>query len=349
MCFEWFVLRTAPKLPAAFSSAFWQTLVFQASASETAVFHATVALSSAHSQLPSRGRTPGVDVKANPDEDECFMLQQYGRAIGHLQPHLTAGTRSSVRVTLIACLLFICLECLRGHFRSAIFHLESGLKLLQQSSSHLATVGAAETLMNKKNSWDFVEYWIAETFSRLHMSAALFGQISTVFYPLVPSIQLPSHRFCSVNEARHCLDELIVRILHLASEARQSHSSLDPSALNSFDQVQERLKSDLASWKHLHATSKLRLELHWSRMEAFAYGLLETYSIMAEIMAGTCLGSDNEMIFDSYNDRFKFLLEQAIPRFKIAMDEEQVKKISPQHAQGTSQSTCDVSLHRLTD
>ena len=66
-------------------------------------------------------------------------------------------------------------------------------------------------------------------------------------------------------------------------------------------------------------------------------------------VAGTCLDSDNEMIFDAYNDRFKFLLEQAIPRFKIAMDEEQVKKISPQHAQGTSQSTCDVSLHRQID
>lgn len=332
MCFEWFVFRTAPKLPAAFSSAFWQTLVFQASASETAVFHATVALSSAHSQLPPSGITPGVNMKSNPDEDECFMLQQYGRAIGNLQPHLISGTQSSVRVTLISCLLFVCLECLRGHYRSGIFHLESGLKLL--SSSHLAAMGAGTAA---KNSWEFSDYWIAETFSRLHMSAALFGQISTVFYPLVPSIDLPSHYFCSVNEARHCLDELIVRILHLTSEARQPENSSKSQI-----RLQGQINSDLCLWKKLHAASKPRLAEHWSPLESFANGLLETYSIMAEIMAGTCLESNNESIFDDYNDRFKFLLEQAIPRFKIALQEDEVKKISPMHVQGGNKSVCDM-------
>ncbi|KAF4460914.1 Transcriptional regulatory moc3 [Fusarium albosuccineum] len=112
--FDWFLSRTSKKIPGVFEPEFWKTLVLQASATEPAVFHAAVALGAAHKRemLLATGTVALV-----PDEQECFILRQYNAAISHLQHHLAAGVddKDSAHVAAIACMLFICLEFLRGN------------------------------------------------------------------------------------------------------------------------------------------------------------------------------------------------------------------------------------------
>jgi hypothetical protein len=127
---EWFNCRTVKKIPGPFAVTFWDRLLLQASMTEPAVLHAVLTLSSIHKDQGNW------DVSLNRgnrsvDDPEQFMHQHYIEAIRKLQPHFLHKDRASIRVALITCVVFVCLEFLRGHFQTAPIHLESGLKVLK--------------------------------------------------------------------------------------------------------------------------------------------------------------------------------------------------------------------------
>ena len=129
--FEWFKWRTVKKIPGYFVLPFWDTLLFQACVNEPAVLHAMLTLSSTHKMgiLDGSVHRHGND---SPDRQEQFMLQQYVKATNHLQLHLSTKDKSSIRISLIACLLFVTIELFRGRFQSAQIHLANGLRILRE-------------------------------------------------------------------------------------------------------------------------------------------------------------------------------------------------------------------------
>ncbi|KAH9906979.1 hypothetical protein F4778DRAFT_778407 [Xylariomycetidae sp. FL2044] len=153
-CFEWFLRKTSLKLPGAFLSPFWDSLLLQAALAEPAVLHAVLALSSAHRRDSLVYRTGLEPHPLAPDAVEQFSLRQYGRAISHLQPHFVASSssspssssgggssnsnsnsnsnidRRSLQVALLVSIVFTCLEFLLGRYTIGKRHLESGLRLL---------------------------------------------------------------------------------------------------------------------------------------------------------------------------------------------------------------------------
>jgi hypothetical protein len=340
ICFEWFMFRTTRKLPSAFSSGFWNTLVIQASFNEASVYHAILALSTVHMHFTEKSSDRNT-IYTSPDENERFMLQHYGKSMGHLQAHFSAHTRPSVRVTLITCLLFTCLELLRGHYQSAIQHLEAGLRVLH-GSDFSTSDATLETI--KKQPWDYAEYWIAETFTRLYASTALFGQISPALDLSALNFELPYRIFSSLHQARHSLDRLLIKVVHLTSEVHRlvgSGHSIDSTTLPS---VQRQLQSDLASWGMLYHASQTNFDASLSPMELFAYRLLPQFHTMAKIMTDTSL--DDELGFESSTDRFLQIVEGAIAKFKIVFSEE-IYKLVPANLE-TSKSICDVSLAKVS-
>ena len=78
---EWFQLRTRVKIPGAFPSRFWDTLVLQAGATEPAVFHAANALGLLHrSTLTGPGHARGLEGMRL----DHLATQAYNKAIAHL-------------------------------------------------------------------------------------------------------------------------------------------------------------------------------------------------------------------------------------------------------------------------
>lgn len=170
--FEWFKCRTATKIPGIFVLSFWDTLLIQACSSQPAVWHAVLTLSAVH-----KGNTGGVSGRSRHhaiDEQERFMLQQYTKAISRLQPHFSNQDRSSVRIALITCMVFICLECLRGRFKTAQTHLRNGLMILRETQSSLNLNDKGPLFL--KPSRESVDDWITEAFCRLHVQVSLFNQ-----------------------------------------------------------------------------------------------------------------------------------------------------------------------------
>ncbi|KAF2498731.1 hypothetical protein BU16DRAFT_615737 [Lophium mytilinum] len=306
---EWFTHRTAPKLPGSFISNFWTTLLFQATLNEPAILHAVLALSAVHK---------GGIVKSA-DHQEHITLQHYSKAIKHLRPHFELNDRASSRVALITCVVFVCLELLRGHFSAAQLHLMSGLKVLQQMEVLSAGEDGTPRVRTSRESTDD---WIISAFSRLRLQVELFKY--TYQHPsllsqgpaqdcLILQSTGPDHLakdFGSINDAWQELERLLNQIFHLTHQARQ-HVAAPIEALHTpltLLESQVCIEIELTQWHHKH-----ELFNHKARSgdEEKVYRLLQLYHTMATIMAATCLQPDDESIFDVQTPRFRLLLQHA--------------------------------------
>jgi hypothetical protein len=304
---DWFKCRTSAKIPGVFLSSFWHTLVFQASSNEPAVMHAVLAISSVHKRETVDGKSAGREGDI-PDDQEQFALRQYSKAISCLQPHFSVKNRASIRVALVTCVVFICLEFLRGHYQTAQAHLQNGLKLLRE------TEGATDTRILIPNpARDLVDDWIIEAFLRLHMQVELL-QGSQHPHLIMDSYEaeLPVHQFQSLNHARRHLYRLMDEIFHLSEQAWRHEKLNQVGYTSELLDRQEHIRARLALWLSKYKASRVRLQTKIPLLSPFAYQLLHMYHNMADIMAHTCLGPACELILDSHTDDFVSIVMRSI-------------------------------------
>ena len=308
--FEWFKCRTAIKLPGSFVSRFWDTLLFQASLDEPAVLHAVLALSSVH----KRG-TFTANGQAKTDngskEQEQYTLKHYVKAISHLRSNFLIKNRASFRAALITCVTFICIEFLRGHFMAAQFHLQNGLKILEEMQM---LSNSSDGILRSKPYLESTDDWVIEAFSRLHLQVELFKH--TYQHPCLvlqaTDLETPFQIFHSINEAWQQLGWLLNQIFYLAHQSRQQdvcgcESLRNPPLLLEHQQL---VRTKLARWLEMYEALEKGLQRYRSAREEKGYQLLYTYHTMASIMADTCLRPSDELAFDFHINQFILLISQ---------------------------------------
>ncbi|KAL7629099.1 hypothetical protein AAE478_000617 [Parahypoxylon ruwenzoriense] len=71
---------------------------------------------------------------------ELFTIQQYNLSIYHLQRHAQqpGSAASGVEITLICCLVFVCIETSRGNSAAALAHVANGLQIIKAVPSEAA-------------------------------------------------------------------------------------------------------------------------------------------------------------------------------------------------------------------
>lgn len=316
-CFEYFYSRTSRKLPGAFTSAFWNRLVIQASSTEPAVLYAMLALGAAHKRESAFRYQFSSRQLAAPDQDEQLLLRSYSKSIGHLQRDVLAGDRESLRVALLACLLFACMEYLRGHYQSGNLHLQNGAKLIGE----LKIVDAASPSPGKPPP-NFVDYWIAETFTRLCVQSALLGQVPAGLCMALPDLDadMTPPVFYSANQARHILDKLVGMTIDLSERSRALQPASDGSSpLSELVEEQRAIQQTLLSWHHTYESSIDCFQHEKSLMDALALKMLRPFHIMAQIMADTCL-RDSESVYYHQLPRFISVTQFSEEMFKIARE-----------------------------
>ncbi|KAB8297250.1 hypothetical protein EYC80_002617 [Monilinia laxa] len=159
--FQYFASNTATELSGYFDSSFWEHLILQASVAEPSLRHAIVGLGTLHENFSDRR----LDLATKCDAARSgfgFATDQYSKAISHLRRSLAAG-RQKPLTSLMSCILFVCFDSLRGHFSSAIMHLQSGLRILHNSR-----------LRSNSQGEDLIEEHIAPMFMRLCIQAILY-------------------------------------------------------------------------------------------------------------------------------------------------------------------------------
>lgn len=314
VAFDYFRRNTTTKLPGVFESGFWDTLMLQASAHEPAVLHAVIALGAAHKS------------------EKRLALREYNKAIGHLCRHFENRDRDALRVALITCMVFVCLELLRGEFKTGQTHLRSGLELLReiQRRDGLTSADGAIVLRPQHES---VEDYLVEAFTRLNVLSALFGQGSSYLYYVGEKMRSgPTHNISSVFEtfrdARQELDGLINGVYSLSTEAHEiihAQDRIPPSFLNR----KECLQTSLARWLQVFNSSCLAMAAKGNPRLALSIPLLRLYHTMTTVMAATSPRGTDEMIYDSYVSDFELLLKQAVDLLNITTVEIERPSLTP--------------------
>jgi hypothetical protein len=199
--FQYFTTQTAAELTGYYETTnFWQQLILQASSVDSSLRHAVIAIGSLHEEFA--GKRLSYYSEDN-GKGIHFAVNQYTKAIGHLRRSLSSGKQAPL-TALMSCILFVCFDSLRGHFDSAIVHLQSGLKILRDVCARCPD--ESHMIMSQ----------IAPLFKRLSLQAILY--IDTRSTPerraLVASFADLSFReneipeaFKSLADARHALNE----------------------------------------------------------------------------------------------------------------------------------------------
>ncbi|KAE9375937.1 hypothetical protein N431DRAFT_370905 [Stipitochalara longipes BDJ] len=304
--FEWFKFRTATKLPGLFASSFWDTMLLQATSNEPAVWHAVLALSSAHKRECLNGQSKMG--KGPPlDGHEKFMLRQYSKAIGYLtQSRSSAKVKTDIRIALITCVVFICLELLLGRYKIAQSHLENGLNLLDELE-----LSGSVLLPHSRDSTDDS---IMEEFSRIYSQVQLFVQPfqkPRICLP-ISDVGIPTPMFQSIEQAGQHLHQLFSHIFYLTEQVREQRVSLKAELSLELINHQTNILAKLTSWLHTYKASRATFLVQMPDRGAFAYEMLHLYRIMATIMAHACLSPTDEWIYDAHANDFVTMLMKAI-------------------------------------
>jgi hypothetical protein len=181
-----------------FDAGFWKRFVVPASMAEPALRHAMVAVG-----IFAQQREIPLDVKTAVDGTAIEALSNYNKSIG-LLTKLVSSSPKSTDVVLLACILFICVELLRGDDVAAIQHFRGGMTIITDTVSRAknsTSTGSELTISHVNDS-------ILPVFNRLEMLFILFGNEASWPYPMALSQTVPA-TFASVAHARDSMVHLM--------------------------------------------------------------------------------------------------------------------------------------------
>jgi hypothetical protein len=141
-------------------------------------------------------------------------LQHYTKAIRHLQPHFSTQDKASVRVAIMTCFVFVCIELLCGHFATAQTHLKNGLVILRELGMPFKE---HDGILHFETVPGSIDDSIVKAFCRLDLQLEPFrhGYRHPYLALQFPVSESPNPELRSVNEAWRCIERLFSKIFHL--------------------------------------------------------------------------------------------------------------------------------------
>lgn len=258
---EIFLVKCIPIIPGYFTSKIYTFLVPQLGHTEPAILHAMLAIASLHEATEALGRpvnnTAQNSTSVSISRPEACAMAHYSKALRGLQQHLSSRTSSAV-VVLTACLLFICLESLRGHSEAALAHIDNGLNILkdyypkylggtssdQVKPTQYSTSDAMDMLCNAFMRMRLLSLSIKEQTQPAKLKAAATAG------PIVQSRN--DYHLESMDEARAALGPILNNAASVISDAMQEDDGRSPDFPG----------PDAAVTRRARVEAQLR---HWSR------------------------------------------------------------------------------------
>lgn len=280
---DFFRAQVAPVLSQHSNKQFWNILVSQVSQSEPAVRHALVCIGSMYEGLSN---TNSNILAAS---QETFAITQYNLSLNKL-----ISAASDRNMTLLVCLLFICIETLRGNKSMAIEHCRHGITI-------------CNSLPQGLSGWAKQE--LQPMFLRLATFPYYFGVEAGEFPEPVGLISDPLAVDVTAEERSTAWDWLInrtVRLVRLGLSHRQGPLRHLPTPAHLYDE-QRRISGVLAAWRNYYKNSRLQGSIV-SLEDMPSHLFDEMKCIIGAIWVSCCLNSD-ELIYDEYIEDFEELIQ----------------------------------------
>ena len=295
---DFFHQNLAAKLDGQFDSKFWSRLVLQLSHSEPSIRHTVSAISAIYQDVESSLRHPAGYVNANPKAQ-----QEWKTAVRSLSARIQAHPDSSF-VPLVCCLLFICIEFLRGDVESSLLHVQSGLNIL---ATLRRGTDAAAGLRPNLSSHDFkaVEDHIFPIFSRLSLLSCLIGRITPPIYAPIAEEDIPQE---DLTDSRQRLYEISDSCIRFIGEAIIKAEMFQIDVDDLIRQV--KLQTRLDAWCDQLDKLVQRLRAAGNPAKQDALNILLAHYKVIYIWLRVCTTAE-ETATDSYYTDFEELLHYA--------------------------------------
>ena len=234
--FQFFRHRTVASTNGIVDSRFWDRVVLQACHTEPAVKHAVLALSSLHqlSILPQ-------DCDTN-YQHRLYAERQHHKALEEARVLIASSSQQDVDRILIACIIFIIFEGVRGEYQAAAMHMDSGRAIMAQNF---------QRFKHPARRKDLVE--IEHALARLDLPAICFSDRRSPYrYTLADFHQtnptLTVSQFQDVHEAQACLVDLTRCLLVIGNHIDFEDLNGDLESLAHFQAAKVRCATTIEQW-----------------------------------------------------------------------------------------------------
>nr|POE47649.1 hypothetical protein CFP56_00980 [Quercus suber] len=308
---QFFHERSANALSRFFDAAFWTNLVLRMSASEASVRHAMIAVGSLHRQretgmqnIPMRKpfvtdtplvvSAPLTGIQTDPNDP--FVIAHYNRAISHLSGRLQ-DPETSIEITLVTCILFVCIEYLRGDIKPALRHFNAGMNIALNAMKKTNSPTSLERAQRIRSS-------MLPFLRRVELLSFLFGNEAEEAPNITgPPAPMPSESsaFNTIQDARDSIVLLMNQSLRVIQHIKRKKQQ---SQVVSADEVahQKLLCQKLQDWtvslKRLVETSNFSSEV------LDGTKVLQVHEIVTRVWLSNCI-SDDEMQHDQHLSSFE--------------------------------------------
>ncbi|KAJ4291675.1 hypothetical protein N0V90_009570 [Kalmusia sp. IMI 367209] len=309
--FTYFRINTSAQFAAPFGNEFWSCLVLQIGTREQCVKHAIVALGALHRSFtdeyvsPFPPLSPQQRHEQQSWETSTLAIASYTRALRGLNKHILPTTYEGLHISLLCCVLFISFEWLRGSYKAATTHLQSGLSILRQwSSTATATSSPVAHLIRRQ---------IAPIFVRLAIQARTFSEDIVPMPWLSNGLFTPSDQGSGEEQhlraARSALDVLCGEVYLRPSDRTLLPADFELSGASSFD-FSQRLAKWYAQY-HMHIlplpSQTLKRTSEAARPERVSLTLWYTVLCLLQATSQT----DDPMAYDVYVPHFEHVVSLA--------------------------------------
>ncbi|KAI1813458.1 hypothetical protein GGS20DRAFT_553317 [Poronia punctata] len=282
-CLEFFCDVAAPTLSGPLDGYFWTHLTIQFSQMEPAMRHAVVAVASLYEQAHCNPDA----VYLMPDND--VVLRHYNAAIHHLK-----GMKNESLV-LLACVMFVCIEFLRGNREAAIEHCRHGISILSRV----------------ENAFPWTREYLSPIFRRLSIIPFFFSVGEGDPLPTLGVNDIMPASFASLAESEYYLDGLLgrtIRLVRNGDKYRVGALRNEPISPDLIDE-QNITRGLLDGWnaRFHHWTSQSQAPV---KLDAERCNMLMRYQI-CRIWVETPF-SYHETVYDDYLLTFSMMIDWAI-------------------------------------
>ncbi|PVH86982.1 hypothetical protein DL98DRAFT_480974 [Cadophora sp. DSE1049] len=322
--FQYFISQTGTELTGFYSSDFWEKLVLQASAAEPSLRHAVIAIGSIHEEFANRRLTY---CTSQVSKGHAFAVNQYVKAIGHLRRSLADGTQAPL-TALMSCILFVCFDSLRGHFVSAMAHLQSGLRILRDLKSKSAADEHA------------IATEIAPLFLRLSIQAILFidtrptperrKMVTELAHVSSRTLPIPEV-FETLDEARNCMN-VVANSLFRMTYLLDGSISMCEQPLEAFDLFQKYAEEN-RRWNFAFERFMRAKSASLNNRELRGAALLKIHHLTSQIISAMTPDATDPRplssamncprMFRKHTDEFRVIVN--LCRSLIATEEQDIK------------------------
>lgn len=285
---EFFCKVAAPSLSGPIDPYFWTNTVLQFCEHEPAVRHSIMTISSLFENLQSRDTSSSSTTRRS-----VFALNHYNAAIRELQtPH-----NPDLVLTLMSCLLFVCIEVLQSNADAAIRHCYHGINLLGTS-----------------NPPEWALHHLLPIFRRLSVLPFYFGNSQPLADcpPLTQPCETIDSSFSSFSQAQASMDaiyNLTIQLFRQTGDYRlgeMRNQPAEPSMFLEQDQIHQYLDEWRSAFDKFEAETPAALRQTSESCRIWIFQQYEVCMILSNVPFVT-----DETDYDVYIPNFKRMVQGA--------------------------------------